>query len=240
MTTVMDYAKRIREPALVLVLVLVVLATMTAGLRLALLMSDGSPLATAAVAAISSAPDVVWYILAFGLGLSCSLAEPRSPRLSGLMTAGAVVLWLGVVVSLVLAVSALSGLSENPPAADTLGAFGPLAGLVVKIACSYLMSRIRRLHPAPVTPDRSPARMDTGQQAPVWQPEDAVGRQWWRAGDAASGASGIPASPPMLSPSPPSPPPAGPPVIGRAMPPISRGWKTAAEYAAEMNADPGA
>lgn len=277
MTAFLDYARKMRQPALIFVLaVIAVLAAISAG-YFVIGVRAGSSLASAAQLAGSASAGLVWYFIATALVVVCLVLQPRPKAIRLVLGATAVVLWVGVGFSLLLWLLGLIGI---PSIGSMLGALGGLVETLGKAACAYLVTAIRSMivretasgkdaEPAgdqQAGPGSEPEAEPEGI-APVWKPEEAVGLHWRRAGDAATGAQGsgvsevnaispqaepaaLPASPaaqarPRVEVPAEAPDQASTnqatatdPAEPGSVPPGSangRGWKTAAEFAAEFN-----
>lgn len=109
---------------------------------------------------------------------------PRALRVAGI-----VVVALEVVVGVVVGVAMISAGSE--------AAIGPLLGAgagAVAVGVLLVVPGAREPAPEPAQADHAPEAPAEGQAppalAPVWQPDEAVGTVWNRAGDAATGAPG--------------------------------------------------
>lgn len=198
-----QYAKQLRSPAMVAVLiVLAVYAGLSVG-QFVVLVGGGAALAQAAQDAGSSSPSLVWVFLAVALALTCLFIEPRTKRASALITAGAVVMTVIAVEALALWVFGLIGPSS---VGKVLGAVGGIMETLVKAACAVVLWRLR-----PARGGASSGQPPAGGrgQDPLWRAEEAVGLQWARAGDAASGASATGPVPPPVQREPGQPDPPG-------------------------------
>lgn len=197
-----DYVKRLRAPALLAVLgVIAVLAAVSVG-YFAVLVSGGQSPALGAQMAGSASPSLLWFFAAVALALTCLLLPPTPAGVSRLVSAAALVAGAATAISLGFWVIGLfGGLSLGV----TLGSLGGLIETAFKAACAVILWRLRHLSieaeeqavaGQPVKPVADGA--DSGQP-PVWNPDQAVGLQWNRAGDAATGARApatIPPGPP--------------------------------------------
>jgi len=243
-----QYAKGLRGPAMVVVLVVLsVYVGLSVG-RFVILTTGGSAVAAAAQEAGSSSPSLVWVFLAVALALACLFIEPRPRRSRRLVMAAAIVMMVVAVDALAFLVLGLLG---QLTVGEALGVVGGVVETLVKAACAAVLWRL-----CPDSADEAGVPEDEGNGArrrgpdPVWRAEEAVGLQWARAGDAATGAPASSSVPPPALPEA-VPPPApvrrqlwsrggmGPDALADAEPPVessgppARGmpWTTASEAA---------
>lgn len=194
-----DYAKRLRAPALVAVVAVIGLLVVVSVGYFVVQLNGGQTLPAAARMAGATSPSLIWIFAAVALALGCALVAPMVPRAGRLVNAAAVVVGVATGVALVFWVIGLfGGLSLGV----TLGALGGLVETAFKAACAVVLWRLRRLIAADdqlagLGPHAEPPSIaaDVGQP-PVWSPEQAIGMQWSRAGDAATGAPAPAPEPP--------------------------------------------
>lgn len=203
----MDYTKRLRAPALIAVLAIIGILLGVAIGQFVLQLSQGNALALAARAGGSASPSLIWTFAALALAIVIVVARPAPPGAAKLVTAAAVVVSLAAGIGLVFWVL---GLASGFSIGAVLGAVGGLIETAVKAACAFVLWRLRELgveEQSRITSSTAPTG-EMGGQPPVWTPEQAVGRQWNRAGDAATGAGAQQAMPalPAAAPAPAAPP----------------------------------
>lgn len=197
-----DYAKRMRSPALVAVLAVIGVFVLISIGHFALLVSSGLSLPAAAQMAGSASPSLVWIFSAVALALACVLVRPVLPTAQRLVSAAAVVVGVATVVAFAFwVIGIFGGLSLGV----VLGVLGGLVETAFKAACAMVLWRLRGLGADAQArlESSTPSTGPDGGQPPVWHPEQAVGLQWSRAGDAATG--GAAASAPALPQRPPEP-----------------------------------
>jgi hypothetical protein len=185
----MERLKRLREPAVVIALVGLVVH-----LALSVLWAVRYPAplgATFATLANLIVPPVLLVLLT-ALLLSCWLAEP-TPHARGLTVTGLV-----LTVALVAGVAALAVASVTTDRGADGGALASLPWLVapVTVAVVSLAAQVALLRPPPAgTAATAPAELESArpdpepvdpQHQPTWTSDAAVGTVWRRAGDAAS------------------------------------------------------
>lgn len=203
----MDYTKRLRAPALIAVLAIIVILLGVAIGQFVLHLSQGNALSLAARVGGSASPSLIWTFAALALAIVIVVARPAPPGAAKLVTAAALVVSLAAGVGLIFWVL---GLASGFTIGAVLGAVGGLIETAVKAACAFVLWRLRELgaeEQTRITSSTAPTG-EMGGQPPVWTPDQAVGRQWNRAGDAATGAGAQQAMPAL----PPAAPPAAPPV----------------------------
>ena len=193
-----EYVRRLREPALIGLLVVTGLLQLVALANFAILVfGQGMGYPPAARAAGSGSASLVWIFGVLALALACLLLPPPSPNARKLVTAAA------VVVSLVAGISVafwLLGLLGSWTLGSGLAAVGWLIETVVRVLVAIVLWRLRKVaaeERAHVEQATTPSGDLPGTQ-PVWSPDQAVGLQWSRAGDAATGAA-APAQPAALA-----------------------------------------
>ncbi len=192
-----EYARRLRGPATVGVLVIICFYVAVAVVYFAVLLSDGTYIATAARQAGADSVSLVWIFVVVALTLTCLVVDPPVPDADRLVKAAAIVVSVATGAGLLFWIMGLFGAFS---VGAWLSALGGLVETLVKAVAAIVLWRLRRwpiAAPAPddetqpeaAEPDQVPGRQ------PVWNPPEAVGLQWNRAGDAATGAA-----PPMLTP----------------------------------------
>lgn len=138
--------------------------------------------------------SIVWIVIVAGSVLICSLlSDGNRVRLIALL--GMIWLWLAVVVGLVGLVEQF--IQAESMALFSLTAVGGLIELSFRAVLAVLITRIW-LHqePAPGEVVTEPVAVPVveipkPENPPVWEPGEAIGQQWLRAGDAATGAAGV-------------------------------------------------
>lgn len=139
-----------------------------------------------------SATGMVWTIIVAGTVVITALFA-SSRRTRAISLAAAVWLWLAVSTSVLSFVVQIT--SERPVRVLPLVIVGFLIDVAFKGVLAVLVTRIWRdsvpedLHVVEVEPAEIPAKQTA--DLPVWAPENAVGQQWTRAGDAATGAPAV-------------------------------------------------
>lgn len=189
--------QRLREPAVVVVLAVLVLRLVTVLVSFALA-SPGQPasLAVPAVASVADACTVVVLVVLVGW---CVL---RAPTRHARQLTGAAVLVTGLVI---LAYVVVAGVWLGSARRED-GEWGYLALVLLALAVPVLgllgmvvlLQGQRRGHAAEQprevgtgqvqAPAELEARVDPDQE-PTWQPDQAAGAAWLTAGDAAAGAA---------------------------------------------------
>lgn len=192
--------KRLREPATIVLLVIAGgLILSSVALMIWQLAVVHLELGRVALATGSSILSVGW-VIALMIGVfSCVLVQPVTPRARSLVLAAAWICGTATALGLVLLVIGLvspqvGGLGKI---LDTVGA---LLELSLKALATVVLTKVARsplgsgpqADSAPVglprtEPVTDPLGPSTDQQ-PVWLPGQAIGVQWQRAGDAATGA----------------------------------------------------
>jgi hypothetical protein len=201
---VVDSLRRLREPAVVVLLVALALRLVLDVVGLAVVIDGGAGTGyPAGSAAVTGGDGLTLVVLAVLVG-GCVLWSPtRHARV--LTLAAAVLAGLTVAVYVVAVVGALAG-SDTGGWAAVAGAV--LALVVPLLVVVYLVTLWRgqpgaASHPqlagraqsvtaaTPVSDEPTPA-LTSGpdpETAPVWQPDQAAGAAWLTAGDAAAGAA---------------------------------------------------
>ena len=198
-----DYAKRMRVPALIAVLGVIALFTVIAIGYFVFLVSDGMALTEAARLAGANSPSLIWVFVGVALALSVVLGRPSVEKAGRLVGAASIVVIVATAIALVFWVLGLFG---GLTLGALLGALGGLVETAAKAACAAVLWRLRGLA------DEEAARVEAsvpstgdGGQSPVWNPQQAIGLQWSRAGDAASGALAASVAQPAALPPAPEP-----------------------------------
>lgn len=190
-----DYAKRLRAPALIAVLLVVGFYVALAIGYFIILLSHGSAVFAAARMAGAASASLVWVFVVVALALTCVLVRPQARQAAKLIFAAAIVVGVATLVALVFWVIGLFG---GFTIGVTLAAVGGLIETLAKAACAIVLWRVRRLVDAEQAIAGPPPQANSDTPAaevakpPVWNPAEAVGLQWSRAGDAASGAPADP------------------------------------------------
>ena len=135
---------------------------------------------------------MVWSVVVAGSVLICALFA-SGKRVRGISLAGAIWLWMAVLVSIVgFVLQVMNG--DSVPLLP-LAVIGFLIDLAFKGVLAVLLTRIWRNTGSldEKTVEAEPVAIDEVSPAkpPIWEPENAVGQQWMRAGDAATGAPAI-------------------------------------------------
>ncbi len=188
-----EYARKLRGPATVGILVIICFYVAVAVVYFVALLNDGVYIATAARQAGADSVSLVWIFVAVALALTCLLVGPPVASAERVIHAAAVVVSVATGAGLIFWIIGLFG---DFSLGAWLAALGGLVETLVKAMCAVVLWRLRRWSidsPAAIgadQPDTGPA--DPAQasgRAPVWNPPEAVGLQWNRAGDAATGAA---------------------------------------------------
>lgn len=191
-----EIVKRYREQAAILTLVLATIAMVLSLVQFALaIFKDRIVVGVAALEVGGGSLPMGWVILIVGLALSCALVKPPSERAARLVKAGALIITIGVGLGVVFLVLALVFHSLGV-FATILEVTGAALELALKAAAAWLLWRVLDSVPGPSAQPgtEQPAVLAaTGVPtapgvAPVWEPDEAVGAEWHRAGDAATGA----------------------------------------------------
>ncbi|MGB3953971.1 MAG: hypothetical protein WBL05_01595, partial [Brooklawnia sp.] len=181
-----DYLKRLRRPGLIAVLVVIGVLVITTVGHFIVLLTRGNGLAGAARLAGASSPSLLWVFAAIVLAFACVLARPRVADSQRLVSAAAGVVAASAGVGLVFWVLSLFG---TWTVGTVLGALGGLIEILAKGACGWVLWRMRGINAEEHArlESSTPSTGEPEGQAPVWNPQQATGLQWSRAGDAASG-----------------------------------------------------
>lgn len=191
-----EIVKRYREQATILVLVLSTVAMLLSLVRFALaIFKDRIVVGVAALEVGGGSLPMGWVILIVGLTLTCALVKPPSQRASQLLKAGALIITIGVGLGVVFLSLALVFHSLGV-FATILEVTGAALELALKIGAAWMLWRFLGTvaDPALQVATEQPAALNaTGEPTtpgvpPVWEPDEAVGAEWHRAGDAATGA----------------------------------------------------
>ena len=138
-----EYVRRLREPALIGLLVVTGLLQLVALANFAILVfGQGMGYPPAARAAGSGSASLVWIFGVLALALACLLLPPPSPNARKLVTAAA------VVVSLVAGISVafwLLGLLGSWTLGSGLAAVGWLIETVVRVLVAIVLWRLRKV-----------------------------------------------------------------------------------------------
>ena len=192
--------RKLREPAAVVLLVVLVLRLLVAVAGLALLDDGGYSDAGAPFgAAATDSPTVVVLVLLVG---TCALWSP-TPHARTLVDLALVVIGLSTLLTVVAAVLWTVRAGADPGG----GSWPVLAQLALSLALPVLaLVGLARLRPglrtssaltlepggsAPVA-EHPPAQLEAAPDPrlePTWQPDQAAGAAWLTAGDAAAGAA---------------------------------------------------
>lgn len=188
-----DYVKRLRAPALAAVLAVISIFVVLSIGHFVLLLNDGLAPARAAQTAGSASPSLIWVFAAVGLALACVLVRPAVAAGQRLISVAAIIVGGATLVAFAFWVI---GLFAGLTLGLTLGALGGLVETIFKAACAVVLWRLRGLGTEEQQRIES-ATSATGQgdQLPVWDPKQAIGLQWSRAGDAATGGPASGAAP---------------------------------------------
>lgn len=191
-----EIVKRYREQATILVLVLSTVAMVLSLVRFALAMFKYRiVIGVAALEVGGGALPMGWVVLIVALTLSCALVKPPSQRAAPLLKAGALIITIGVGLGVVFLLLALVFHSLGV-FATVLEVTGAALELAIKIGAAWMLWRFLGTLADPAAPGATvqpsaltaTAEPTTPGVAPVWQPDEAVGAEWRRAGDAATGA----------------------------------------------------
>lgn len=189
--------EKLREPVTIAVLVLAVIRMLV---PLAALVIAPSPRDNLGLALLGAAPNLLgigWVLAIVALVLVCGLTEPPTRNVARLAAAGAGVVIAATGISFVFLVvgTILAPTNWFGAALDIVGA---VIDLGLKALGAVVLWRLWRHAPRPesaaiepeAAPELEPADVDqtTASVEPVWRADEAVGAQWQRAGDAASGA----------------------------------------------------
>lgn len=251
-----DYAKRLRSGALLASLTVVAFHIALGLGHFGLLISRGVRFGPAAQQSGASSVPLIWIFVVLALSLASTLVQPPVRHARRLVSAATIAVSVAAAVGLI---SWVFGLFGGFTLGTALAAVGGLIETLAKVACAAVLWRLRQVteSDAPAVDEGAASAEQTGQQ-PVWNPQQAIGLQWHRAGDAATGAAAPPAvgtgepAAPQLPPAPilpAAPEPARPQPWSRggipaeqlaaAQPPVpaeqpaeDRPWTTAAQAAA--------
>ncbi|NLH71048.1 MAG: hypothetical protein GX454_12880 [Brooklawnia sp.] len=182
-----DYLKRLRSPGLMAVLAVIgVLVLMSVG-HFVLLLVRGAGVAGAARQAGVTSPSLLWVFAAMVLAVTCVLIRPVVANGQRLVGAAAILVASATGVSAVFWAIALFG---GMTLGVVLGAVGGLIEILAKAACAWVLWRMRGIGVEERTrlASSAPSTGEPVAASPVWNPQQATGLQWTRAGDAASGA----------------------------------------------------
>ncbi len=201
-----DFAKRLRGPALIAALVVVGFYVALALGYFGVLLNRGQSLTASAQMAGASSVSLVWVFAVVALALACVLVRPAVLKAHQLISAAAIAVSVATIVGFAFW---LIGLFSGFTLGTTLAAIGGFIEIVAMAACGYVLWRIRGLgeeEQLRLASTGAAAGLEAGTP-PVWNPQQAVGLQWTRAGDAATGAltSGQPARAAIEAPTPGSP-----------------------------------
>jgi hypothetical protein len=191
---------RLREPVAVVLLLVLVLRLVGAVVDAVTARGsgvDGAGPALVRVASQATDPLTV-VVLTFVIGISLLWSPTRHAR--GLALGAFAITVIGVLLSLVASVALLatgvSAVAWTDVARLVLQLVLPVLALIVLPA---LLQRGREEADAPLSLEPSPAAETAAQRQveprrdpanePVWQPDQAAGAAWLKAGDAASGAA---------------------------------------------------
>lgn len=194
-----DYAKRLRAGALLAAMAVVGFQVVVGMGHFGILLARGMRLAAAAQQSAASSVPLIWVFLVLALALACTLVRPQVLHARQLVTAAAGVVSVATVFALVLWVFGLFG---GPSLGSVLAAVGGLIETFAKAACALVLWRLRVLVDEQPPPPEQPGQQAQQQgRQPTWDPKQAVGVQWQRAGDAATGAAApqLPAQPATAS-----------------------------------------
>lgn len=186
-----EYARKLRGPATVGVLVIICFYVAVAVVYFVALLGNGIYIATAARQAGSDSVSLVWIFVTVALVLTCLLTKPPVANVGRLIEASAIVVSVATGAALVFWIIGLFG---DFSLGAWLAALGGMVETLVKAAAAVVLWRLRGW-PVESSSDEAEqqavAEPESGQapgRPPVWNPPEAVGLQWNRAGDAAAGA----------------------------------------------------
>ena len=179
---------RMREPIAWLVLVVTVAYLVLGGVRLGWSMTHESMSLSAAARQAGAAVPLVWALVDVTMVLVCIFGAAAIGRARALTRTAAVIMSVAACYDvLILAVGVLG--AEAPVFSRVLETIGGLLEVAAKIAAAVVLWRLLA------------ARADSGDRAvgdpvpaqgAVWAPEQATGRTWGRAADAATMVPGGP------------------------------------------------
>lgn len=202
----MQSLQRLREPAAVVLLIVLGLRLVLGLLTIAVFSGASSADTPGGVALFGvgySALDVLVVVVLVAVLVTCLLSHP-TPHASSLARVALMLVAAGVLVSLVAGVVGLFSFGFR---ADTLL---NIAYLLLQLAVPVLgivaLHRISTEHKRSVVPAQSDLALEAGAQQraaapdtdapavsddhePIWQPEAAAGAAWLTAGEAAKGAA---------------------------------------------------
>jgi len=194
---VVESLQKLREPAVVVVLTVLVLRLVVALVSFALVPpSRPSSLAVPAVASVADAGTVVVLVVLVG---SCVLRAPtrHARQLTGaaVVVTGLVILAYGVTAGVWLGSTRREDGEWSYLALVLLALAVPVLGLLALVGLLQGQRQARAAEqPREVgtghaeEPAELEARVDPDQE-PTWQPDQAAGAAWLTAGDAAAGAA---------------------------------------------------
>lgn len=223
-----DYAKRLRSGALLASLTVVVFHIALGLGHFGILLFRGVRFGPAAQQSGASSVPLIWVFAVLALSLAAILIRPPVQHARRLVGAATIVVGVAALVGLV---SWFFGLFGGFTLGSALAAVGGLIESLAKVACAVVLWRLRSLTAGRTAePADGQAAEQPGEQ-PVWQPQQAIGLQWHRAGDAATGAQ-APELPAAASSPQPEPEPVPRQLWSRGgVPPEQLPWTTAAQAA---------
>lgn len=187
-----EYAKKLRVPATIGVLAVICVYVVVAVVYFIVLLSGGTYIADAARQAGSDTVSLVWIFTAVALVLICLLSNPPVAKIAQLVRASAMVVSGATAAALIFWIMGLFG---DFGVGAWLATLGGLVETLVKAACSVALWRLLRWPVDRPSDSADPTSAQTGEpasesgQRPAWDAPEAVGLQWNRAGDAATGAA---------------------------------------------------
>lgn len=197
-----DKLRQLREPAAIIVELVVLANIVVGGVRVAQVARDAGLLE--GMRAVGGGFMGVASLLCLVLAVAaCVAVEPPTPHAKAITTAGLVLAVVGAVVSLVFLVA---GLFASQPGAlgAALEAVGGLTDLALKGLAAYLLWYFLRAlalrrpaaRPLPVEPPaQTAATDDEPRQMPTWKTDQAAGMRWNTAAEAARGGHPVAADP---------------------------------------------
>ena len=193
-----DRIKAFREPATVVVIVVVLVGIAVASGRIATDLHT-YPLAQV-LRGVSGLYGLVDALVLTVLTLSCVLIGPQTRHAPQLTLAASLLVWLGAVVGLAFLIVSLFAPGEGSWS-RFLESVGGLTDIALRGLMGYVLVLARRVATTPVatsapTPAVLPSAIPAPESSqedpsrrPIWQPDEATGVVWRSAADAASGAA---------------------------------------------------
>lgn len=189
-----DYAKNLRLPLLVGVLVLTSVLMVNSVVQFVLELVHGSGIGDAGRAGAAESPSLVWVLTTLVLVLALVLVRPQPQGTVRIVRASSVVVAVAAGLALVFWILSLW---EGITFGQILGSVG---GLVETIAKGGIAALLHRLHGvgrrdllavlnAETGAEQLPANEPAKPTAPIWSADQATGYQWTSASQAAQGAA---------------------------------------------------